>query len=305
MAMRFDAPLKVGLTTIISLALLFGGVFWVKEYNPITGKRDITVAFDDAQGIAPGDPVVLSGIKVGEVGDVRLDDRNRALISIAIFKRADIHADAVFTIRDIGLMGDKMLAIDPGSSAEKLDLSKVQTGTSEPGMSDLFAGAGALIDKLDRLAGTLESDLDIAGLNESFSETLARLQDAADEYSALAAENREPIARTVRSLESSSTALGRFIDENDNRFKTMIESFRATSEHLDDTLDEFENLSIVVDTMARQFSRGEGTMAKLITTDDLYRELRRTNAHIDSFVVDLRTNPGKYTKDMKFKMSLF
>jgi phospholipid/cholesterol/gamma-HCH transport system substrate-binding protein len=305
MAARFDTPLKVGLTTIISLSLLFGGVLWVKEYNPLVGKRDITVAFEDAQGIAPGDPVTLSGIRIGEVGAVRLGDSNRALVSFAVFKEADIRSDAVYTIRDVGLMGDKMLAIDPGSSANDLDPDVVQTGTMEPGMSDLFAGAGALLDKLDRLAGTIESDLDIAGLNTSFSETLVRLQSAADEYRSLAVESREPITRTLRTLESSSVAIERFIDDNDDRFKTMIESFRTTSAHLDDTLDEFDNVSTVVDTVAKQFIRGEGTMAKLITTEDLYRELRRTNAHIDSFVVDLRTNPGKYTKDMKFKVSLF
>ena len=70
-------------------------------------------------------------------------------------------------------------------------------------------------------------------------------------------------------------------------------------------MENIESFSTVFDTLSVYMESDKGTLAKLIKTDELYEELRRTNASIDSFITDFKRNPGKYTKNMKFKIRLF
>ena len=115
----FSQKLKVGITSIIAILILFVGTLWVKKYNPLERKEKITVLFRHANGIAAGDPVNVSGIKVGEVIEVKLSEDNKALIKFSFNKDVRLHSDCVFAIKDIGLMGDKALEIIPGNRTVK------------------------------------------------------------------------------------------------------------------------------------------------------------------------------------------
>ena len=121
----------------------------------------------------------------------------------------------------------------------------------------------------------------------------------------MALDNREPLKQSLQSFQDSAHNLNEFIRKNDDRFESALISFQQTSEKISLALDTMENLSTVVDSLSLYMKSGKGTFAKLVRSDDLYEELRRTNANIDSFVTDFKLNPGKYTKDMKFKIRLF
>ena len=89
-----STKLKVGITTFLALILLFGGVFWVKEYNPMSKKDTLGIIFIDANGLASGDPVTVSGIKVGEVTSVALNGENKAEVIVSVSKNVRLKSDA-------------------------------------------------------------------------------------------------------------------------------------------------------------------------------------------------------------------
>ena len=124
-------------------------------------------------------------------------------------------------------------------------------------------------------------------------------------YEKLVLENKEPLEKSLRNFEASTHQLKNFIEKNDNILEQTIGSFQQTSDRLSVFIDDIQNLSSVVDTISAYVDSGEGTFARLLKYDDLYEEMRQTNANIDSFITDFKRNPGKYTKDMKFKLRLF
>ena len=109
-----SAHLKVGAAFLAAAAILFAGILWLKEYKPAAATVQVRVLFDDANGISSGDPVTVSGIKAGEVEKVVLTPENRALVSLAVNRSVLLHPDASFAIRDMGLMGDKAVVMNPG-----------------------------------------------------------------------------------------------------------------------------------------------------------------------------------------------
>ena len=159
--------------------------------------------------------------------------------------------------------------------------------------------------KLNRIGSKIDKDLDIAQLTQSFEKTFEKIQEVITVYGEIARNNSEPLAQSIKSINSSANELQQFVKNSDTRFERAIDSFQKTSEKISLAVDSIENLDTVIDTLSAHMKSGEGTLAKLIKSDELHEELRRTNANIDSFIVDFKRNPGKYTKDMKFKIRLF
>jgi ABC-type transporter Mla subunit MlaD len=124
-------------------------------------------------------------------------------------------------------------------------------------------------------------------------------------YTAIAAENRAPLRGAVGGLNAASTDLRRFIQTGDSSAVLALESFRRTSDDLSELVGSLRPLSTVADTMAVSLRSGNSALAELVRSRELYDNLRRTSASIDSLLVDLKRNPGKYTKNMKFRVSLF
>lgn len=295
---------KVGITTLLALIMLFGGVLWVKNYNPATKKIWLAVTFDSGRDIYQGDPVKISGIKIGEVTQVSLTEDNKALVKFYI-NYMKLSPDCVFTIKDVGLMGDKALVIIPGKESGELDPKVFHRGFEGTDLGNLISNADGILEKLNSISSKIDNNLDIANLSNDFRQTLNKFQKAIAVYEELAIENKEPLKKSLKNFEDSTNELKKFIVKNDNKFNQTLESFQQTSEKMSTFIDNMQKLPTVVDTISAYMNSGEGTFARLLKYDDLYEEIRQTNANIDSFIVDFKRNPGKYTKDMKFKIRLF
>jgi len=304
MSPSVSTKLKVGFTTILGLVILFGGILWVKNYNPAVRKLRMAVSFTNGGGITGGDVVLMSGVKVGEVGDVSLGDDNRAVVRFYM-NYHHLGPDTRFEINDVGLMGDKAVVIIPGDAPGELDPDIIHQGTESGGLGTLMADAGGIMRRLDSISEKIDSNLDIAKFSADLESTLVSFRDAIDTYRELAESSREPISSSLKNLETSSNNLKQFIDSNDEKITGAVDSFQQASDKLALFIDELGTITTVIDTLAMYLDNKEGTLARLVKSDELYDELRRTNAHIDSFIVDFKQNPGKYTEDMNFKVRLF
>ncbi|MBN1292135.1 MAG: MCE family protein [Candidatus Latescibacteria bacterium] len=305
MKYSFYTKVKVGITTIIALAVLISGVLWVKEFNPATNKIRFTVVFNNGERIAQGDPITLSGIKVGEISGVSLTKDNKAAITLYITKSIDLPEDCTFIIEDVGLMGDKALVIIPGTSTVMIDPEKIYYGTDASGMNALIDKAGAVLTKLNSIGDKLDKNLDISKLSDSFELTFEKIQLALKEYEQIARENRDPLRESINNFNTASQDVKNFIAESDSKLIDAIDGFQKTTDKISLALDDMKSISSLIDTVTTYMESGEGTFARLVKSDELYEELRNTNANLDSFVTDFKKNPGKYTKDMNFKIRLF
>lgn len=83
--------------------------------NGLTAYR-LVVPLDSAEGLYPGSDVLIAGAKAGTVQDITLDG-NRSLVTIVLDDAyAPVHRDAKVTVRPKSLLGEKYVALDPGSS---------------------------------------------------------------------------------------------------------------------------------------------------------------------------------------------
>lgn len=85
------------------------------------GGYYLLAKFDNIDGISPGSDIKISGVKVGEVIDQFLDQKDfRATLRLNINENVKLPSDSSAKIASEGLLGSKYLAISPGGDDEIL-----------------------------------------------------------------------------------------------------------------------------------------------------------------------------------------
>ena len=98
------------------LVLLLGYLYGVRDVSNPTGSTvAVEAVFNRVDGLAERDAVYLSGVRVGTVGAMRLDDNFRAIVTLNLDGGLQVPNDSTASIQTDGLFGDKFIIIEPGS----------------------------------------------------------------------------------------------------------------------------------------------------------------------------------------------
>ena len=115
---KFDLEFAVGLFMIIGI-LCLGYISINLGKMEILGDKgyEIEAIFSNSGGLKTGSSVVIAGVDVGRVKEVRLDDY-QARIVINLPFTVKIQEDAIASIKTKGLIGEKFVEITPGGADE-------------------------------------------------------------------------------------------------------------------------------------------------------------------------------------------
>ena len=117
------AAIQVGFAGLLAIVLLFVGIAWIKEYNLGKQKTYLTARFEEVGNLAVGDPVAVRGVKKGMVSKITLEDQG-VRVEFEVDKSVVLHPDVELRVANIGFMGEKFLALDPGSAPGQYDRTK-------------------------------------------------------------------------------------------------------------------------------------------------------------------------------------
>ena len=115
---RYNLEMTVGLFMILGLVCL--GYLSIKLGRmEILGGRGYVVEalFANSGGLATGAPVVIAGVEVGRVKEVRLKDY-QARVVLQLAPEVQVQEDAIASIKTKGLIGEKYVEITPGASEQ-------------------------------------------------------------------------------------------------------------------------------------------------------------------------------------------
>ena len=68
--------IKVGLFFIVVVAMVFGGIQFLKGRGVLHIDQEFIVYYNNVRGLAPSDDVVVNGLVVGKVSSLELDKKN-------------------------------------------------------------------------------------------------------------------------------------------------------------------------------------------------------------------------------------
>lgn len=89
------------------------------------------VQFDYVDRLSEGDKVILKGLEVGEVKDLRLDENKKILATIWVGRNIKLTRGSTFTIHS-DIYGIRRVEIDLADSQELMDSEEVHNGYIQP-----------------------------------------------------------------------------------------------------------------------------------------------------------------------------
>ena len=134
-------------TIMGAIVLLAAASFFAMAYDVANLKGndgyDIVAEFGSTGGLAIGDDVRISGIKVGQITAQKLDPNTYiAKISMSIDSIVRIPSDSSARITAASLLGGNYLELMPGSSTDQLAAGGVIYDTRDPvSLTDLLGKA--------------------------------------------------------------------------------------------------------------------------------------------------------------------
>jgi len=291
--------LQVGLVVVLAVIIFAWGIIWLKEYKFRQERYTYSVLFPNVGALEIGDPVAVLGVAKGGVEKMVIY-QGEVLVTFNLSSDVILKEDATFTVKNIGLMGERYIEVEPGHSQILLDLSKLQKGFFDSGIPEVMGMMGEMITEIRRLTSHFQGTFGTAWAEESIKKSIENMRRLSEDLSSLLAQNKKKIGKTVNNLHYASSELKKMVDDNKEKLNSTVDNFASASERFKNITEVLDSLSFSLKILSEKIEKGEGTLGKLINDKSLYEELKNTTKSVDELVKDIKKNPKRY-----FKFELF
>ena len=288
------AAIQVGFAGLLSIVLLFVGIAWIKEYRLGKKKTYFTARFEEVGNLSVGDPVSVRGVRKGMVSQILLEDQG-VRVKFEIDKGVVLHPDVELRVANIGFMGEKFLALDPGSAPGLFDRNKPIPGRFQSGVPEVISGAGDLLIEATELSSRLNVMLDaldpatVERASQNIEKATANLNKTLDQ-------NSDDLRQTVVDFREAARELRKLASANSEQVSTSIRDFGTASRKLATLSDQLSSTALALDRVVTRVDNKEGTLGMAISDSTVYIELRETLRNTNQLVKDIQKNPKKYLK---------
>ena len=308
--------LRVGLVIFVALAVIGIAIYKLGQAANLFAKRYELVAYiSEANGLRAGGSVMVAGQLAGTVKTIEFlpvdaDTTRNLKLTLAVDAdvKDQIRRDSRGKLRTLGLLGDKVFDITPGTPrfavlqdgdtvgiAKALDYEAVIAQASGA-VADLVAltrDLRAITGGIVRGQGTVGQLVTNRVLYDNLNSTLARAN-------TMLAQFQNPTG-TVGRLLNDPTLYNRLtgVIASTDSLVTTLNSTKGTAGLLlrDTTL--YRNMVGITrgaDSLMRSLTNGKGTASKLLTDQTLYDQLNKLVTDLSAILADVRKDPSRYTK---------
>ncbi|MBI4396822.1 MAG: MCE family protein [Elusimicrobia bacterium] len=266
---------KVGAFTLAALAVLAAGILVLGDIQ-FRSTYDLHIIFDDAEGLPDKGPVKVAGVEVGKVDRIQLVDQ-RAKVTVRLAEGVQAHEDAKAYVSATGLIGSKYLELTLGSPSAPL-LKEGATIQGEPSFS--------FDDVMKQLQEFFRDDPELGSVSDNVRATAANLRRVTDALNTALAKQEKALEEIVlntrdlsRHAKNVSASLDEITQEKKEDIKVALAKIRSVSERLDSLLAKVE--------------KGEGTVGKLMSDDEMGQSLKQTFADVQQAAKEAKTILGR------------
>ena len=290
-----SAAVKVG---ILFIAMVVGsyGVFKVVSEQP-SGESDFEVwaRLDDAAGLPEGSQVVIAGLPVGQVSNLRIDGRF-ARVTVRMRDDVVLWDNAVLFKKSSSLLGNFYLEIDPGSSESISALGQATPSKRLVSGSEIVRVVEAtsvdmLLRRLDESLPKVDAVLlsvrdlseDVRGVvNGPLASVMSRVDSLVQEESGTVSNILERTDRTLARIEDITRDIRGVTTDANVRVKNILDNLdkasgeargllevaklevEQTGEKLRNRIDSFDEVIDPTASVMRKIDEEEGTLGRLV-----------------------------------------
>jgi len=248
-------------------------------------------------GLQPGTPVTINGFNVGTVNSIKFKDRSgKLLVTFSVSSDFDFTKNSTAELYDTGIIGGKGIRVNPifdgsGKAASGDTLATL----TRPGLTELvqqkltplqlkvedaFTNADSLLVNVNKILDD-DAKKDLQGTLKGLNNTMQSLTNSAVLLNRILSNNELKLDSSLTNFEELTSNFAKLSDSLNNAgLGRTFASLEATVANLDKVLGRIE--------------QGEGTLGKLMESEELYNNLSNASRELDLLLQDFRLNPKRY-----------
>ena len=253
--------LRIGIFVLVGFILLIVFIFYLgSKEKMFSSTSEIKSRFATVSSLKKGAEVDMAGINVGSVKSIELPRNARDSVTVTMKIVTDalklIHTDSKASITTQGIIGDKVIFISMGGdSTPAVTPGSTIGGLGSPDYTRIYDTALAVVSQLDSVA--LAAKMLIQKIQQG-NGTLAKLVNDPALY---------------------------------NNANATMASAKGTMERANEAMAKisggFDTISHQMSDIVGKVNRGEGSLGKLLTKDDVYDNIRKTSDNLMTSSNDL------------------
>ena len=342
--------LKVGIVITLALVVAMGTTMYVTREGGIPffgGQYTVYSYLRDVNGLKAGAPIHLSGVQVGSVQRVAFADPGdpapvRVTMTIVADVQDRITTSSLVTVGSLGVLGEKMLDLDPGPpGGQPIPDNGVVPGEAEGDpIKGIISDASTTMKDIRDLTRELQAGEGTIGAllkEDALHNKLTGLVDQVDQVFVSLDEQKGTFGKLIHDpafynnlnelslgmkelvnrIESGDGTIGRLINDPEigRSVSRSAENLAKATERINDgegTLgalirerelyDRIDALAANMSSITARLERGDGTAGQLLHDKELYENLNKTASELQGLIAAIREDPKKY---LRIKVSLF
>jgi len=296
--MKISKEAKVGVMALLAIIMLYFGFHILKGSDVFSRTYKYHIVYDNIDGLTASNPVLLNGLNVGRVQEIKLlqNRQNHLLVTIDVQKGIVIPQGTGAVLADGGLLGGKVIHLSMGTGAPMKDgdtlMAKKESGISavlQEKALPLVSHADSLIKNLDLVVGGFqETGLILNQVLKNYNQTGTSLQ-------GLLNENRTNLLAMTSNLNKLTTSLV----ETEKELKPLLAKTGNLADSLNalrlgETVTSARKTIEELHTLLASVESGKGTAGKLVKDETLYNNLNRTMISMNKLLTNFREHPKRY-----------
>ena len=278
---------KIGITGIVSLVVLFLGINFLKGKNLFSSTSTYYIKFTNAKGLSKSSNVYADGYNVGVVSDIIYDYEHPGSVLVEISTNKDLRIPKGSSAKlDEAVLGGCTLnmllatnltdAFHPGDTIEGSDAKGMMAKAADmmPQVELIMARVDTLVATLNRLT----SDPNLPLIIQNAEQITENLNKSTQELNNLLANNVPQLTNTFNK-----------VGENTITFTNRLNDLNMQA-----TLDSVNTTISSVHQLMTQIQSPQGSLGLLMRDPGLYNNLNHTVQSADSLVTDLKAHPKRY-----------
>jgi phospholipid/cholesterol/gamma-HCH transport system substrate-binding protein len=336
--MKRRDELLVGFTILFAMAVVVGGALWLSERQLGQSGQSYVARFNTVGGLSAGSPVVLRGVQVGRVQEIRLAEGDWVEAVLSVYPEVVIQGSPAVIAASASLFGEWQASIVSRDSPDisdpnvlrDLELAAAQgddawPGATLPDIGQLTAQAGRIASDIGAFSNRIQTafnDEAVVHLQSSirdFGQVAERINEFADQQTSILGEVADNVRVTSNVVTSTAEMLQRIMSRLDTataegELDSILRNASQVSADLRLAMEEFREFVAMVnqntasidriiagaDTVFSRLTEGTGTVARLVSDSTLYVETSLAIQELRALLADIKENPRKY-----FKFSVF
>lgn len=307
--MKLNNETKVGILTIVSIALLIVGFNFLKGKNLFGKEKHLYAVFTELGSLKKSNEVKINGLPVGSVYTYTEIDKNLSGIIVTITMKRDVNIpkNSVATIES-ELLGTTFINIQKGDSKEYLsDGDTLVTDQASSLLGDVKAQINPTLGKIREAIDSLKMVLsEVSTIFEkdtkgNIREIISNLKETTASLNTLLDAKNGQLAGSLKNVLSFTDNL----KKNNDSITATISSIRKTANkfsslEIQPTLDSLQASVAILKTILSKINNQEGTLGLLLSDRKLYDKLNDVILSAEILFDDLRIHPKRYTGNIIF-----